>query len=125
MGKSLSERLARIRQNITVLYLVLRHPRTKWYQKIIPVCVVAYALSPVDLIPDFVPVLGFLDDILIIPAGLWLSFKLIPDDIISECKQNSGKTKITRKSILGLVIIIVSWVGLTLVLGWIVYTVFN
>jgi uncharacterized membrane protein YkvA (DUF1232 family) len=125
MGKSLPERLASIRQNIIILYLVLRHPRTKWYHKIVPAFVVAYALSPIDLIPDFIPVVGYLDDIILIPVGLWISFKLIPGDIIAECTHNAGKTEITRKSIPGLLIILIMWIGISLVSGWIVYTAFK
>jgi uncharacterized membrane protein YkvA (DUF1232 family) len=125
MGKSLSERLAQIRQNVVVLFLAVRHPQTKWYCKIIPVLVVAYAFSPVDLIPDFIPVLGYLDDLIIIPIGIWISFKLIPSVIIEECRLKAEKQNITQKSILGLVIIVILWLGLTFLFGWIIFSIFK
>ena len=66
------------------MYLAARDPRVSWYVKALAICVAGYALSPIDLIPDFVPVLGYLDDVVIVPLGLWVVIKLIPAEIIAE-----------------------------------------
>jgi len=75
-----------LKVEIATLSLALHHPRTPWYAKVIALAVVAYAVSPIDLIPDFIPVLGYLDDALVLPLGLWLTRRLIPTEILSECR---------------------------------------
>ncbi|KIL36462.1 hypothetical protein SD71_07595 [Cohnella kolymensis] len=76
-----------LKSNIRVLYLACRDPRTPWYAKWFAVCVVAYAFSPIDLIPDFIPVLGYLDDLILVPLGIVLALKMIPGEIITDCRQ--------------------------------------
>ena len=76
----------RLRADTYALYLACRDPRTPWYAKLLAACVVAYAFSPIDLIPDFVPVLGYLDDLVIVPLGIALAVKLIPEPILEECR---------------------------------------
>jgi uncharacterized membrane protein YkvA (DUF1232 family) len=125
MEKSLPEKLVHLRRNVSILYLALHHPRTKWYCKIIPVLFTAYALSPVDLIPDFIPILGFLDDLVIIPLGIWISFKLIPADIIAECRQKAESAVIRKRSVLGLILVIVLWLSGVLLSGWLFVHFFN
>ena len=71
------------------LYLAYRDPRVPWYAKITAVVVVGYAFSPIDLIPDFIPVLGYLDDLILIPLGIALALKWIPDDVMDECRQKA------------------------------------
>jgi uncharacterized membrane protein YkvA (DUF1232 family) len=71
------------------LYLAFRHPRVPWYAKVFVGVVVAYALSPIDLIPDFVPVVGYLDDLLLVPAGIALALKMVPDPVMVECRSNA------------------------------------
>ena len=71
------------------LYLAYRDPRVPWYAKVLAACVVAYALSPIDLIPDFVPVLGYLDDLLLVPLGIALVVRLIPPAVLAECRQQA------------------------------------
>jgi uncharacterized membrane protein YkvA (DUF1232 family) len=80
-----------LKRQTVALYLAGRDPRTPWYAKALAAAVVAYALSPVDLIPDFIPVLGYLDDLVIIPAGVGLFIRLIPEDIWAECMARSGE----------------------------------
>lgn len=67
--------------------LAARDPRTPWYARLVIVIVVAYALSPIDLIPDFIPVLGYLDDLLLLPFGLFLALKLIPAAVLADARQ--------------------------------------
>ena len=76
----------RVKHDTVALYFAARHPRTPIVAKIVAALVVAYALSPVDLIPDFIPVLGYLDDAILIPLGIWLVLRLVPKDIMTECR---------------------------------------
>jgi uncharacterized membrane protein YkvA (DUF1232 family) len=83
-----------------VLHLAIRHPRTPWYAKVVAACVVAYALSPIDLIPDPIPVLGYLDDLILVPLGVLLVRKLIPAAVLDECREQAT-TEATTRSPLG------------------------
>jgi uncharacterized membrane protein YkvA (DUF1232 family) len=78
------DRVRSLKRDVVAVALAVRDPRVPWYAKAVGVCVVAYALSPIDLIPDFVPVLGLLDDLVLVPLGLLLVVKLIPADILAE-----------------------------------------
>src|SRR5690349_16207844 len=73
-----------IKRDVHALYLAGRDPRVPWYAKALAAAVAGYALSPIDLIPDFIPVFGLLDDLVIVPLGIALAIKLIPDDIMAE-----------------------------------------
>ena len=74
---------------MVTLWFAYRHPQTPLVTKIIAVLVVAYAFSPIDLVPDFVPVLGLLDDVILLPAGIWLALKLLPAPLAAECRQQA------------------------------------
>jgi uncharacterized membrane protein YkvA (DUF1232 family) len=76
---------ARLKRNIVALYFAVRDPRTPWYAKVFVGCVVAYALSPIDFIPDMIPILGYLDDLILLPIGIYIAMKLIPPEILKEC----------------------------------------
>lgn len=76
----------KLKKNIYTLYLVSRDPKVPALPKIIIGMVVAYALSPVDLIPDFIPVIGYIDDLCLLPAGIWLAIRLVPPDVWRECQ---------------------------------------
>lgn len=69
-----------------MVYLACRDPRTPWYAKVLAGGIVAYALSPIDLIPDFVPVLGYLDDLIIVPLGIALAVRMIPEPVLADCR---------------------------------------
>jgi uncharacterized membrane protein YkvA (DUF1232 family) len=75
-----------LKKNIYALYLASRNPNVPLLAKIIIGVVVAYALSPIDLVPDFIPVIGYIDDLLLLPLGIWLAIKLIPKDVWRECQ---------------------------------------
>jgi len=83
------QRVYRIKRDTLTLYLACRDPRTPWYAKLVAGLVVAYALSPIDLIPDFVPVLGYLDDLIIVPAGIILAVRMIPGPVLEECREQA------------------------------------
>ena len=76
-----------LRLQAFTLYYAYKNPRTPWYAKLWSMIVVAYAFSPIDLIPDFIPVLGYLDDLVLIPLGMAVAVKLIPKDVLAECRQ--------------------------------------
>lgn len=84
------QRAHELKREALALYLACRDPRTPWYAKVLAAAVVAYALSPIDLIPDFVPVVGYLDDAILIPIGILLAVRLIPAPVMQECRARAG-----------------------------------
>jgi uncharacterized membrane protein YkvA (DUF1232 family) len=89
---NLKQRACNLKAETFALYLAARDPRTPWYAKLLVAGIVAYAFSPIDLIPDFVPVLGYLDDLILIPMGIALAIKLIPHVVLAECRTRSQET---------------------------------
>lgn len=85
-------RLKYFKKEIGVLYLASKRDDVPWYAKLVILLVVGYALSPIDLIPDFIPVFGYLDDLIIVPIGVTLAIRLIPNNIINECREQSEST---------------------------------
>jgi len=79
----------RLKVETYAIYLAVKDPRTPWYARILAIAVVGYAFSPIDLIPDFIPVLGYLDDLVLIPLGIILVRKLIPEDVLTDCREKS------------------------------------
>jgi len=105
------------------LYLAVRDPRTPWYAKSFTALVVAYAFSPIDLIPDFVPVLGYLDDLIMIPIGIGIATRLIPSEILAECRTQAQTTFEQGRPVsrTAAAVIIVTWIILAvLIIRWIV-----
>lgn len=87
--ETLKAKVRALKQNVLVLYVASRDPRVPWYAKLLAVCVVAYAFSPIDLIPDFIPVLGLLDDLVIVPLGILLALRLIPEQVIADSRDTA------------------------------------
>src|SRR5216683_4026416 len=83
---SLKQRARHLKSETLVLWFAARHPGTPWYAKLLVAGIVAYALSPIDLIPDFIPVLGYVDDLILIPLGIVLAIRMIPGPILEECR---------------------------------------
>ncbi|WP_339265450.1 YkvA family protein [Paenibacillus sp. FSL W8-0187] len=73
-----------LKRKVFLLYFAYKDSRTPWYAKIFAICVVAYAFSPIDLIPDFIPVLGYLDDVILVPLGIAITLKMIPEAVVQE-----------------------------------------
>lgn len=82
----------RLKRETYALYLAIRDPRVPWYAKALAVCVVGYAFSPIDLIPDFIPVVGYLDDLIIVPLGVALVVKLVPPPVLADCRVQATAT---------------------------------
>jgi uncharacterized membrane protein YkvA (DUF1232 family) len=113
MAMTISERMRatghRLRRDSHALWLAARDPRTPLPAKLIAGFVAAYALSPIDLIPDFVPVIGWLDDLLIVPAGLWLAMRLVPAPLVAEFRARAEIETSRPISRGGAVIVIMLW----------------
>jgi len=90
--KKLKQRASSLKSETYALHLAARDPRTPWYAKLLVAGIVAYALSPIDLIPDFIPVLGYLDDIILIPLAITLALKLVPPQVLEECRARAQET---------------------------------
>jgi len=108
-----------LKEETYAIYLAYRHPRTPWYAKILAAVVVAYAFSPIDLIPDFIPVLGYLDDLILVPLGIALVIKMIPADIMDACRAQARMEMQGEKPVnwIAAGVIILIWVGvITLIL---------
>ena len=86
----------RLRLDAFTLYFAYRNPKTPWYAKLWSIVVVAYAFSPIDLIPDFIPIIGYLDDLVLVPLGVVVAIKLIPKDILTESRR-IAQTRIDSK----------------------------
>ena len=101
-----------LKRDVIALYLATRDPRVPWYAKAVAACVAAYALSPIDLIPDFIPVLGYLDELIVLPLGILLAAKLVPRELMAELRAEAERGRAGR---------MVSWAGAAVIVGvWIV-----
>ena len=108
-----------IRRDVTALWLAARDPRVGWGTKLLAGAVAAYALSPVDLIPDFIPILGLLDDLLIVPAGILLVVRLIPAPVMADLRERAGRMGARPVSRGGLAFILLIWlIAAILAIRW-------
>jgi uncharacterized membrane protein YkvA (DUF1232 family) len=118
MLESWRRRAGALKQATSALYLAARHPRTPWYAKLLAALVVAYALSPIDLIPDPIPVLGYLDDLVLLPLGIWLTLRLIPTEVWVECQaraRDASGAPLPRSRVAAVVIVALWLVAIYLV----------
>jgi uncharacterized membrane protein YkvA (DUF1232 family) len=104
-----------LKRDVHALYLAARDPRVPWYAKAVALAVAAYALSPIDLIPDFIPVIGYLDDLIIVPLGIVLAVQLIPADILAEHRAAASEAAKRPTSRTAAVVVVAIWIGLALV----------
>jgi uncharacterized membrane protein YkvA (DUF1232 family) len=110
-----------ITRDVHALYLAARDPRVPWYAKFAAGCVAAYALSPIDLIPDFIPVLGYLDDLIIVPLGVLVVVALIPPGIMAEHRAVAAAAREKPHSMGGAIAIIAVWTALCVLFSWLAY----
>jgi uncharacterized membrane protein YkvA (DUF1232 family) len=111
----------RLKRDSHAVYLAARDPRVPWYAKFLAIAVAGYALSPIDLIPDFIPVIGYLDDLVILPLGIWLVISLIPGEIMVECRAKANEAAARPNSRGGMIAILLLWLVGAMLLGWIAY----
>jgi len=124
---SWKERVRALKKETFALYLACRHPRVPWYGKVLALIIVGYALSPIDLIPDFIPVLGYLDDMVLIPLGIMLVIRMIPEEVLAECRQKSETTvgRTTRAGKIAAVVIVMIWIVTAALVIWLIMRTVN
>ena len=122
---SLGDWAQRLLAEVAALWFCSRHPRTPLLAKAIAIAVVAYAFSPVDLIPDFIPVLGLLDDLLLLPIGVWVVLKLVPADVMTECRQQAARWMEEKRpkprSYIAATLIVAFWIVLLIFVSWLAW----
>lgn len=113
---SLRDWAAALKRDVLALWFCYRDPRTPLLAKVLAMLVVAYALSPIDLIPDFIPVIGYLDDLILLPVAIFIALKLIPSDVLAESRQKAttwfAERKAKPKSYVAAAVIVLIWLGL-------------
>ena len=110
-----------IKRDVIALYLAARDPRVPRVAKVVAACVAAYALSPIDLIPDFIPVLGYLDDVILVPLGILLAVRLVPADVMSELRAEADRRADTPTDRTGAIVIFALWlIGAAVAAWWII-----
>ena len=109
--------LARLRIEAHAVWLAARDPRTPWPARLVGLAVAAYAFSPIDLIPDFIPVLGLLDDALIVPAGLWLFARLLPPGLLDEHRARAAAADERPRSRAGIALVMAIWLTVVVATG--------
>ena len=108
-----------IKRDVHALYLAALDPRVPWYAKVVSIAVAAYALSPIDLIPDFIPVLGHLDDLVIVPLGILLAVKLVPANLMVEFRAEAARGGIDKAvGKWGATVILILWIVGAALFGW-------
>jgi uncharacterized membrane protein YkvA (DUF1232 family) len=111
---SWKQKAKQFKQEVHAVCLAMKDPRTPWYARVLAAIVVGYAFSPIDLIPDPIPVLGYLDDLVLIPLGIMLLVKLIPSEVLQDCraKAAASASSKTPKNWVAACIVIAIWIGL-------------
>jgi len=117
---SLKARARQVKIDLIALSLAARDPRTPWYAKLIIAGCVAYALSPVDVIPDFIPVIGLIDDLIFIPIALALAVRFIPDEVLADCRRRAGEIAARKTSRAAGIVIVGLWIALAALAAWLV-----
>lgn len=108
-------------RDVVALWIAARDPRVPWHAKAAAGAVAAYALSPIDLIPDFIPVLGYLDDLIIVPLGILLAVRLVPAALMVEFRTEARRLASRPRSRAGLLLIVAIWLLLAALAGWFVW----
>ncbi len=106
------QRAHQLKRETSAVYLAFKDPRVPWYARIFAACVVAYAFSPIDLIPDPIPVLGYLDDLVLIPLGIALALKMIPPEVMAECREKAIQAEGKPTNWAAAAVIITIWIAL-------------
>ena len=118
--EGLRRRARALKAETLALYYVARDPRVPWYARLFVAAVVAYALSPIDLIPDFVPVLGYLDDLILVPLGLALALRMVPRPVLDECRTRAHAELAANRptSRVGLAVVVGIWIAGAALMAW-------
>ena len=108
----------RLKVEVHALYLAYKDPRVPWYARALAAVVVGYAFSPIDLIPDPIPILGYLDDLVLIPLGVALAIRMIPPQVLAECREEARQAKDRPVSRVAAVVVVAVWVALAALAVW-------
>lgn len=115
--QTLKQRARQLKKETYAIYIACKDPRVPWYARVFAAFVVAYAFSPIDLIPDFIPILGYLDDLVLVPLGIILVIKMIPPAVLAECREKAEvlmrKGKPTSR--IAAIVIVAMWLSLAIV----------
>lgn len=125
MADKLKDWARAIKRDVHAIYLAARDPRTPWYAKVLALCIAGYALSPIDLIPDFIPVLGYLDDVIIVPLGILAVVKMIPPKVMAEHRAAAALAGERPASRTAAVVIACIWAASVAVTAWLGYRYFR
>jgi len=118
MLDGLKKRARRLKAEVYALYLAYRDPRVPWYARVFAAGVVAYAISPMDLIPDFIPVLGYLDDLILVPLGIVLALRMIPPEVMADCRERAKEVSREGRP--------TNWVAAGVIIGiWLLLAAFS
>ena len=115
---TLRERIRALKREAVALYFAVRDPRTPLLARVVAGLVVAYALSPIDLIPDFIPVLGYLDDLILVPLGIMLALRLIPAAVLADARAQAEAALERPTSQAAAAVIVAIWIACALLAGW-------
>ena len=110
--EKLKRRAKHLKIEIYAIYLAYKDPRVPWYARVFAACVVGYAFSPIDLIPDPIPILGYFDDLILIPLGVVIALKMIPEEVMTECRERSQEIMLQGKPVnrIAAIVIIAIWI---------------
>ena len=107
-----------VKRDVHALWLAARDPRTPWYAKALALGIAAYALSPIDLIPDFIPVVGYLDDAIVLPLAIMLAVRLVPPDVMADYRAAAEASQSKPVSRVGVIMIVSLWLAAAATLAW-------
>lgn len=113
MFEKWKDRAGLLKTEVYAIYLAYKDPRVPWYAKIFAACVVGYAFSPIDLIPDPIPIIGYLDDLILIPLGIAIALKMIPKEVLAECREQAKEMMLQGKPVnrIAAMVIILIWIA--------------
>ncbi len=114
--ETLKQRARQLKAETYAIYLAYRDPRVPWYARLFAACIVAYAFSPIDLIPDPIPVVGYLDDLVLVPLGIALALKMIPPEVMAECRAKAQASHDQPTNWVAAVIVVAIWILLAALL---------
>ena len=124
--EKLKQKATSIKQETTALYFAYRDPRTPWHARAFSALVVAYFLSPIDLVPDFIPILGYLDDLILVPLGITLALKMIPPEVLADAQKQAVNPTINKSTSIGItIVILLCWIFITALIISILIRLFN
>src|ERR1700692_919254 len=107
-----------LKRDSHAVYLASRDPRVPWYAKALALAVAGYALSPIDLIPDFIPVIGYLDDVIVVPVGIWLVLLLIPREVMAQYRAEANEAALLPRNWAAALVILAIWIVGAIMLVW-------